>query len=476
MISDLDSVLVVDLDGTLLKSDLLYESLWSALNRNLLAPFRAIPSLMRGKAVFKSYLVSQAHIDPALLPYDDAVIAYVRDHRARGGRTVLATASNVTLAQSIARYLGLFDEVHASDETRNLKGLTKADFLVARFGAGGFAYAGDAAADLPVWQVSERIITVNAARAVRSKAECLGKPVEHLITRAEGAGPFLAALRPHQWLKNLLVFLPLLASHGFDTPTLVYSLLAFVAFCLTASSVYVVNDLMDLEADRQHPRKRFRPLASGALDISQGSFLAIALFALGMAVSGFLGWTFLGAMVVYYLLSTAYSLSLKRRAILDICILAGLYTLRIVAGAVASGIVLSVWLLAFSIFFFFSLAAVKRQAELVDMAERKVLTAMGRSYHLNDLPIISMIALAAGYMSVLVMALYVNSPSVVELYNYPPALWGICCVLLYWLTRMVLITHRGEMHDDPVVFAVHDRVSQGALVAVVGFAVLGAVL
>lgn len=476
MITDLDSVLVVDLDGTLLKSDLFYETLWSALGQNLLAPFHAIPSLMRGKSVFKSYLATQAHIDPALLPYDDAVIAFVQDHKGRGGRTVLATASNVTLAHSIARHLGLFDEVHASDETRNLKGLTKADYLVARFGFGGFTYAGDAAADLPVWKVSRQIITVNATRAVRAKAECFGKPVEHLITRTEGAGPYLAALRPHQWLKNLLVFLPLLASHGFETPTLVYSLLAFVAFCLTASSVYVVNDLMDLAADRQHPRKRFRPLASGALALSQGSFLAIALFALGMAVSGCLGWTFLVAIVVYYLLSTAYSLSLKRRAILDICVLAGLYTLRIVAGAIASEIMLSVWLLAFAIFFFFSLAALKRQAELVDMARRKVLTNMGRGYHLNDLPIISAVALASGYMSVLVMALYVNSPSVVELYNYPPALWGICAVLLYWLTRMVLVTHRGEMHDDPVLFAVHDRVSQGALVAVLGFAVLGAVL
>ena len=240
--------------------------------------------------------------------------------------------------------------------------------------------------------------------------------------------------------------------------------------------MYVLNDLLDLNADRAHPRKRLRPFASGAVPIAHGSVLALGLLTAGTVIAALLGWTFLLTLAAYYVLTTAYSLWLKRKIIIDICILAGLYTMRILAGGVATGVELSVWLFAFSIFFFFSLAAVKRQAELVDMAERGTLTAKGRGYHVEDLPIISMVGLAAGYISVLVMALYVNSPAVRELYALPDALWGICCVLLYWLTRMVLLTHRGSMHDDPVVFAAKDRVSQVCFVVMLAFAVGGALL
>ena len=190
----------------------------------------------------------------------------------------------------------------------------------------------------------------------------------------------------------------------------------------------------------------------------------------------FLGWVFLLTLGAYFLLTTAYSLILKRRVVLDICVLAGLYTMRIVAGSVASGIEMSVWLLAFSIFFFLSLAAVKRQAELVDLTKRRVETAEGRGYRLEDLPIVSIVGMAAGYSSVVVLALYINSPAVQQLYSFPVMLWGICCVLLYWLTRMVLITNRGSMHDDPVVFATKDRVSQICFVVMVGFAATGALL
>ena len=251
-------------------------------------------------------------------------------------------------------------------------------------------------------------------------------------------------------------------------------LLAFICFSVVASSVYVLNDLLDLAADRAHPRKKNRPFASGSIPIAHGTWMAAGLLLLGAALAVSISVDFLLAMAAYYILTTAYSLHLKRRIVIDICVLAGLYTARIVAGGVATGIPLSVWLLAFSVFFFLSLAAVKRQAELIDSVERGNIEASGRGYHVDDLPIISMIAIGAGYVSVLVMTLYVNSPAVVQLYAHPEALWGVCGVLLYWITRTVMVAHRGNMHDDPVVYAAKDRTSQICLLIILGFVAGGA--
>ena len=283
-------------------------------------------------------------------------------------------------------------------------------------------------------------------------------------------------MRPHQWLKNLLVFLPMLAAHQFDGGTIFAALLAFISFSLVASSVYVLNDLLDLAADRAHPRKRLRPFAAGTIPIAHGTFMAAGLLGLGALIALLVGGNFLLLMVAYYVLTTAYSLALKRRLVIDICVLAGLYTMRILAGGAATDLPLSVWLLAFSVFIFLSLAAVKRQAELIDAANRGQLEASGRGYQVDDLPIISMIAIGAGYVSVLVMTLYVNSPAVLELYSVPEALWGVCAILLYWVTRMVMKTHRGEMNDDPVVFSVTDRTSQICVATMFGFAVLGTLI
>jgi 4-hydroxybenzoate polyprenyltransferase/phosphoserine phosphatase len=470
------NILVVDLDGTLLKSDMLHECFWNAFSRNWRTPFLSAIALGRGKAALKEYLCSAAKIDVRTLPYDDEVIAYVSTHRAKGGRTALVTASNQVIANQVAEHLQIFDEVHGSDGVHNLKGASKAAFLIERFGRNTFNYMGDAHADLPVWEASQKIVTLNASPSLRQKAERLGEPIEHLVTTKNSIHPYIKALRPHQWLKNNLIFLPMLAAHQLDAATFVSSFFAFFAFSLVASSVYILNDLLDLNADREHPRKRLRPFASGTLPIAHGSSLALALLLGGALVAASLGWAFLLALGAYYVVTTAYSLILKRRIVVDICVLAGLYTMRIIAGGVVSGIELSVWLFAFSIFFFLSLAAVKRQAELVDMAERGALTAKGRGYHIEDLPIISMVGLAAGYASVLVMALYVNSPAMQKLYAFPDALWGICLVLLYWLTRMVMITHRGSMHDDPVVFATKDKVSQACFIAMLGFGVIGALM
>lgn len=466
--------LVVDLDGTLLRSDMLLESFWSALGRDWRVPVMSVASLTAGRAALKQHLARASAVDVATLPYDAGVMAYVAAWRRSGGRTALVTASDRSFAEAIAAHLGLFDEAHGSDGLRNLKGARKAEFLVQRFGERGFAYMGDAAADLPVWSRAARAITVDAPAALRRKAERAAPVTEHLGESRSTVRPCIVALRPHQWLKNVLVFLPMLAAHQLDAATLALSLIAFVCFCLVASSVYVLNDLLDLAADRAHPRKRMRPFASGRLPLAHGGVMVGALLVPGVLLALSVGGGFLAVMLAYFLLTAAYSLWLKRRIVLDICILAGLYTARILAGGVATGIPLSVWLLAFSVFFFLSMAAVKRQAELVDIAARGSVVASGRGYTTGDLPIIAMIAISAGYVSVLVLTLYVNSPAVMEHYTLPEALWGVCAVLLYWITRTVMIAHRGRMEDDPVVFAVRDRVSLLCLAAILGLVLAGA--
>lgn len=470
------SVLVVDLDHTLLKSDMLLESFWSAFSQDWRSPFQSVLALSRGKAALKRYLADTAQVDVHTLPYDASVIAYIEAWRAAGGRTALVTASDDSIAQDIGVHLKLFDDVHGSDGTTNLKGEQKAHFLVEKYGEKQFSYMGDSKADLTIWKYAKRAITINASKSIMARVVQMSDEVEHLETHSPTVGAYLKAIRPHQWMKNALIFLPMLAAHQIDGPSFLSSLLAFIAFSFVASSVYVLNDLLDLNADRVHPRKRLRPFAAGSIPIVSGIWMVAGLLVLGATIALFLGPVFFSVLAGYYALTTAYSLYLKRRIVIDICVLAGLYTVRIVAGGAATGIPLSVWLLAFSIFFFLSLAAVKRQAELVDNVKQGKLRASGRGYHVDDLPIISMISISAGYVAVLVMVLYVNSPAVVDLYPTPEALWGVCAVLLYWITRTVMLAHRGWMHDDPVVYAAKDRLSQVSLLIIWAFVMAGALL
>lgn len=458
-------MLVVDLDGTLLRSDILFETFWSALGKDWRVPFQAANSLLKSKAVMKRDLAQSGPLDVETLPYDPDVIAYVQDWRAKGGHAALVTASDERIAKDVVNHLGIFDEVYGSDGERNLKGPAKAAFLTQHY-TDGFAYMGDAQADIPVWSQATRAITVNAPSGLRNKVDKLDAEVEHLQTHSNAVKPYIKAIRPHQWLKNVLIFLPMMAAHQYDVGTFLAAFFAFVSFSMVASSAYVMNDLLDLAADRAHPRKCKRPFAAGDIPIAHGTWMAFGMLALGAIIAASINMAFLGIMVFYYIATTAYSLNLKRRIVVDIMMLAGLYTIRIIAGGYATQIPLSVWLVAFSVFFFLSLASVKRQAELIDTANRGKLEATGRGYQVDDLPLISQVAISSGYVSVLVMALYINSPTVMQLYNSPLALWGVCLILLYWLTRVIMITHRGHMHDDPVVFAAKDRTSQLCFLAI----------
>ena len=465
------SLLVVDLDGTLIRSDTLFECFWGALAETWRAVPVALRGLWRGRAALKRDLAELCNLDPAQLPYNAVVLDHVRDWRANGGRAVLVTAADQTVADRIAAHLDVFDDVHGSDGAVNLKGATKAA-RVARISDGApYEYIGDSAADLPVWDAARCAITVDAPPWLRRRLDAAGGPVSHLSSGTRRA--YLAALRPHQWLKNLLVFIPAIAAHAVAPAVMLQALLAFAAFSLVSSAGYIFNDLMDLRADRMHPRKAQRPLAAGRVPIAHGTAMMPLLLLAGLGLAALGSAPLLALIAGYFGLTVTYSLALKRIAVADICTLAGLYTMRILVGGLATGLVPSVWLLAFSMFFFVSLAAIKRQAELIDLFGRELQATERRGYTIDDLPVVARVATASGYVSVLVLALYLDAPAVQKLYSAPWMLWGICLVLLYWVTRIALITGRGGMHDDPIVFAMNDRTSLLCL-ALMGAFVIGA--
>jgi 4-hydroxybenzoate polyprenyltransferase len=431
--------------------------------------------LLQGRAGFKARVADHHLAEAATLPLNEAVLEQVRAARAEGRRTVLVSAADQRQVEAVSEATDLFDEAHGSDVGRNLKGAAKASFLTERYGVVGFDYIGDAQADIPVWAAARRAITVTRDPDLRRAAEAANAQAEHLDPPGGDRGwAMLRAMRPHQWSKNLLLFLPLMAAHDFGAFGTV--LMGFVAFCATASSVYVVNDLLDLAADRAHPRKRLRPFAAGDLSALDGAKLAGGLLVLALILGLLTGSAlFLGALAVYLAATFAYSLTLKRRLIVDVLTLAGLYTIRIVAGGVAAGLVLSPWLLGFSMFLFLGLAAVKRQAELTD----QMLTgreSVGRAYRVEDLPVLMALALSSGIAAVLVLALYIASDDVQVLYDKPQVLWLLCPIVLYWILRMVMSTHRGHMTDDPIVFAATDRISQATVALAAGVVILATVL
>ena len=465
--------LVVDLDGTLLRTDSLHEALLALVSARPADVLRLPGWISTGRAGLKAELAERTPPPGDTLPLNDDVVALVGAARENGRRTALVSAADQRQVDAVAKATGLFDEAWGSTPQRNLKGAEKARFLTDRFGEKGFDYAGDSHVDLPVWQAARHAITVGAGTALRRAASDANPDIRHLAppdgpARARSA---LRAMRPHQWSKNLLLFLPALAAHSLDA---VFSLiLAFIAFCLAASSVYIVNDLLDLAADRAHARKRKRPFAAGDLTPAFGVALAAVLLLAALIFALAVGGAFLGVLLVYLVITFAYSVWLKRKLLVDVLTLAGLYTVRIVAGGVAVSVPLSPWLLGFSIFLFLCLAAVKRQAELVDlMASGR--SAAGRAYAPDDLPVLRGIAITASQATVLVLALYIASEEVQALYPDPWILWGICPLLLYWALRMVMKAHRGLMTDDPIVFAASDRVSLVLIIACASLALAAA--
>lgn len=469
--------LAVDLDGTLLRTDLLLETGLAYVRAQPLRCLAPMLWLLRcGKAGLKQRLAEATVIDVATLPYEPAVMSLIRQARAEGRHVILATASHCTLARRIADHLGLFDEVLASDGLTNLSAGRKWAVLVERFGEGGFDYVGNARDDLPVWQAAREAIVVSPERGVMARLAQRARPAQSVRAAQASPADWISALRLHQWLKNLLLFVPLLAAHKLGEPALLaLGMFAFIVFGLCASSVYVLNDLLDLAADRQHPGKRSRPFASGQLSPRTGVLLSptLLLIAFGLAAL-WLPAAFTAVLGAYYLLTLAYSLRLRRYMMVDVIALAILYTLRIVAGAAALGIPLSFWILAFSMFMFLSLALVKRYSELRHIRTLDTAPDFGRGYIPADLGMIASLGGSAGFMAVLVLALYINDLNDGAVYRNPQLIWLACPLLLYWMGRTWLLTRRGEMDEDPVIFAMRDRTSLvvGALFGLVFWAAI----
>ena len=452
--------LVVDLDGTLIKTDSMAESFFSLIRQNPLYVFLLPFWLLRGKAFLKRQISQRVILDVSLLPYRHELLDYLKLQRAQGRQLILATASDGRIAKQVADYLQIFDRVFASNGTINLSGRYKQNCLITEFGEKYFDYAGDSRRDLAVWSSARKAILVNSTRGLTRRAAGVTEIEQVFRSPKRKPRVYLQALRLHQWLKNLLVFVPLVMAHRFfEMDLLGKTFLAFLAFGLCASSVYLVNDLLDLQSDRHHPRKRQRPFATGELSLFWGLGLAPFLLGLGLLVSQLLPLSFLGTLAIYYVLNLSYSFYLKRIVLLDVIVLAGLYTLRVMAGSAAISVWPSSWLLAFSTFIFLSLALVKRYAELVTMeAESGVVQVRG--YQILDKELLASLGSGSGYVAVLVLAIYISSGVAEIHYTRHYLVWLLCPLLLYWISYVWLMAHRGTMHDDPLVFTIRDRVSR----------------
>jgi 4-hydroxybenzoate polyprenyltransferase/phosphoglycolate phosphatase-like HAD superfamily hydrolase len=464
----------VDLDGTLVKTDCLWEAAVQILFRH---PSRLIGILLgcgRGKAWIKRQIGQTAPLPVESLPYNADVLGLIKQAKAAGRKAILITASDQLMADGIAAHLKLFDEVIGSDGTTNLKGPAKAAWLVKKFGRGGFDYAGDSAADIPVWEAARRAYAVNpappAARWVAQRGSASisgGTPLPHsAATLGAARGRFRAlarALRPQHWVKNFLVFLPALAAHIWGQSRTWWMLAAFfLALCFGASAVYLINDLADIESDRRHKDKWRRPVAAGDLPIADAVLAIPLLLAGAFCFCSVQGWLAAELLLVYLAATSAYSFYLKRIPILDVLLLSGFYVFRIVAGALLAPVEMSEWLRAFAMFLFLSLAAAKRYVELTDLSEDKRPNA-ARGYGPEDYPMIAAFGVNCSCLAVLVLGLYINSPTFKDLYSKTGdrsgVFWLLCPLLLYWLLRVWLLAGRRKLHGDPVDFAIKDTVT-----------------
>ncbi|MFW5432415.1 MAG: UbiA family prenyltransferase [Methylophilaceae bacterium] len=453
-----DQPLCVDCDHTLIATDLLYEAFFLMLKQYPLGLFLLPFWLLKGKAHLKQRLAEKVSFDWSTLPYREEVVELIEEAKKNKRKVILATASPLAWANGVAGHLQCFDEVLATTKDTNLSGKNKAAKLVQLYGERGFDYAGDNMVDLTVWQHAAGAVVVSSKDSLTNTLAKTSTPILQVIKpTSANIITYIKALRIHQWLKNALVIVPLLAAHQIGTiEGLLQAAYAFIAFSLCASSVYVLNDLLDLESDRMHIRKRKRPFAACSIPIWQGMLMIPILLIAAFGVATLLPKLFSLVLFTYFLITLAYSIWLKKQVIVDVMMLAGLYTMRIIAGAAATDIQPSFWLLAFSMFIFLSLAMVKRYSELLVTLQANKKEPAGRGYSVDDLPVLMAIGVSAGLGSVLIFSLYINSPETNQMYQNTIWLWLMPPILLYWISRMWMKAHRGQVDDDPVVFAAKD--------------------
>ncbi|MEZ4723624.1 MAG: UbiA family prenyltransferase [Candidatus Kapaibacterium sp.] len=467
-----NTALCLDLDGTLIRSDALFESIFQMAKVNpfllLLVPIW----LLKGKPNLKEEINKRIDFNAKYLPYNQGLIDYAISEKSSGRKIYLATASHISIAQKVAEHLNFFDGVYATKDGYNLKSNKKAKILNQEFGKGNYVYAGDAKVDFNIWKDSAAAIVVSNKSSFIDDVRDKFNIEKEFYNKSNLFKSILKEIRVYQWVKNILLFLPIVLAHTVDNITdLTNVLIGFFSFSISASFVYVLNDLLDLDSDRNHPRKKNRPLASGDLPIQIGIALVPILFIIGVGLSLLLNFKFQLILLAYILITTAYSFSLKKIPILDIIILATLFTSRIVAGAFAANVYLSMWILAFSMFFFMNLAVLKRYTELLVMKKNKQIKAVGRGYHIEDMGLLLSIGPAAGFLSVLVFVLYIDSSQATGLYSEPLVLWLIAPVFLYWISRIWHLSVRGNMTDDPIVFTGKDKVSYivGLIIFIIAF-------
>lgn len=467
-------ILFVDLDGTLIRTDTLQEALVLFAKDAPGRLWRAPLWMRQGLGKFKQETFRQASPGVETLPYRPDVLEFLREQKAMGRRLVLATATDRKAAEAVALHLGdLFEAVIATDGGVNLKGAAKLaamkEYCAAR-GLTSFGYAGDSSADLPIWEAADEIVAVAPSSKVRRKLASWKRPVRLFPREHSRPKSILKLVRVKQWAKNLLVFVPMFLAHEYTQPAKIFAaMLAFAAFSLIASAVYIVNDLLDVEADRIHPKKKHRPLASGAVSAATAIPLAAGCLGGGLLLSFmFLPLSFFGAVALYAFLTTAYSTWWKQIAIFDVIVLASLYALRVSAGGLATSTEVSEWLIGFSVFIFTSLAFIKRYSELARLASEGKGKAQGRGYTVDDLGFVGQCGVTSGYMAVLVFALYISeSKNVAKLYN-PIPLWFISLFLLYWVSKLWLAAHRRILMEDPVIYALTNRGSLFVAVLTLG--------
>lgn len=449
--------LVVDLDGTFIRTDLLVEGFVHLIKKNPLYFFLCFFWLLKGKLFLKEKIYSHVEINYSLLPVNSEILNLIQIASLKGRKIILATASLQSQADEIDLAFPVFDEVYGSKDYLNLSGQNKADFLIRKFGQGQFDYAGNSNADLAIFKVARHAYLINAEKLVADKAQKMGNLQNTWHNTGSTFFTSIKAFRVYQWLKNLLLFVPIVTSHSISSvDLLVKTVIAFMAFGFIASTGYIINDLMDLDSDRSHPRKKLRPLASGKLSIQSGILISLVLFATGMWAAYFISISFLIILLLYFVLSVAYSLHIKKIVMYDVFLLASFYTIRVISGGIVTGIPISFWLIAFSIFIFLSLAFVKRYSEISQITLIESIENRRRDYSPNDVPLLQIMGVASGFMSVIVFSLYINSPDVGLLYNNPKILWFLSFLLLFWISRIWLITTRGSMTDDPIIYAVKD--------------------
>ncbi len=453
-------VIAVDLDGTLIFSDVLHESAIGLIRKHPLILLKIPFWLIKGKAYLKSKLASLVDLDVANLPYNYALIDWLKDQRASGKKIVLCTASDHLIATKISNFLKLFEDVISSDGVINNSSNNKRIALEAKFGVKRYDYVGNSNSDLEAWSSCRYAVVVNSTDTLIEKVKKVTAVLKVFPKNQAYFSDWVRLFRIHQWLKNLLLFIPIIAAHQVENIQALSTLIiAFISFCACASSVYIANDLLDLEHDRRHPRKRFRPLACAKISIKIGVLLAPLLAILSFILALTISPSFAAWLVFYFLLSSSYSLWLKRLVLVDCLILAALYTIRIIAGGTAVLIPISFWLLAFSVFIFLSLAFVKRYAELMAQQEAGNSIAHGRGYQVNDASLVQTLGIAAGYAAILLLALYLHSETINNLYSNPEFIWFAISLMLFWISWVWMKAHRSLMHDDPIVFAIKDKAS-----------------